>query len=338
MRRLDPGVRSQRWRRLLLAAGGAWLVATSAAAQAQVRDAAAGEALFQEGRRLMKAGDFAGACPKLEESLRLDPASGTLVNLASCEEQLGHTASAWQHWRAAADELPPGDKRRAMAVARAAGLEKVLPRLTITAAELPPGAEVKRDGVQLGRASLGLPLPVDPGRHALVVTAPGHEDRPYEITVRAGESQTLAVQVGAEVKEPPPVVASAPERWDEKPPAVVATAPAAKRSSALGWTLLGGGALALAGAGYFGLRALNARKEARADCPGDSPSLCWNDAQAPLDRDKRSSLIADLGLGLGAILAGAGLYFIISGPGGETATAQVSPLPGGGAVHLTGRF
>src|SRR5688572_7792688 len=141
-------------------------------AQAQVRDAAAGEALFQEGRRLMKAGDFAAACPKLEESLRLDPALGTLVNLASCEEQQGRTATAWQHWRSAIEQLPSSDKRRSTAQARAAALEKVLARLTITLAPgAPAEAEVKRDGVRLGRASLGLALPVDPGHHVVVVTA-----------------------------------------------------------------------------------------------------------------------------------------------------------------------
>src|SRR6185436_15146558 len=155
------------WPRLLLITA---VLGLPSRAGAQARDAAAGEALFQEGRRLMKAGDFTAACPKLEESLRLDPALGTLVNLASCEEQVGHTATAWQHWRAAADQLPSSDKRRATAVARAGALEKVLPRLTIAlGADVSPDAEVKRDGVRLGRASLGLPLPVDPGRHIVIV-------------------------------------------------------------------------------------------------------------------------------------------------------------------------
>src|SRR5687767_13693349 len=135
------------------------VVALEDRAQAQARDAAAGEALFQEGRGLMKAGDFAAACPKLEESHRLDPALGTLVNLASCEEQQGRTATAWQHWRMAMEQLPASDKRRSTAQARAAALEKLLARLTITlGAEVSSEAEVKRDGVRLGRASLGLPL------------------------------------------------------------------------------------------------------------------------------------------------------------------------------------
>jgi tetratricopeptide (TPR) repeat protein len=313
-----------------------------ARAGAQTRDAAAGEALFQEGRRLMKAGEFTSACPKLEESLRLDPALGTLVNLASCEEQLGHTATAWQHWRSAADQLPSGDKRRATAVGRAAALEKLLPRLTIAfAAEVSPDVEVRRDGVRLGKASLGLPLPVDPGRHVVVVSAPGREPRQYEATLEAKENESLTVEPGAEIK-----VARAPdrppERWnDDRTSQVVARPlpppPAGKQTSVLGWTLVGTGAAALAGAGYFGLQALSARKDAEKSCPGAAPSVCWKDARDPLDRDRRNSLLADISAGAGLVLAGAGLFFILHTPG-ETTTAQVAPLPGGGAVQLAGSF
>src|SRR6185436_7071846 len=103
---------------MVAAALGALCTIRAGHSAAEEHDPAAGEALFREGRRFMKSRDFASACPKLEESLRLDPATGTLVNLADCEEQIGRTASAWQHWRAAADRLPAGDKRRAIAVQR----------------------------------------------------------------------------------------------------------------------------------------------------------------------------------------------------------------------------
>jgi hypothetical protein len=320
-----------------------WVLAAGAAS-AQTRDPAAGEALFQEGRRLMKAGDFAGACPKLEESLRLDPALGTLVNLAACEEERGRTATAWEHWRAAADQLPSGDKRRATALARATALERVLPHLTITlAAEVSSEAEVKRDGVRLGRASLGLPLPVDPGSHVVTLVAPGREPRELETTLRAKENQTLTLEPGPEVKvakaQAPPV------RWeDERAPvhlvqSVMAPPVRGRSSTAVaGWLVTGVGVAALAGAGYFGLQALSARKDAKKACSDAAPSFCWKDARDPLDRDRRDSLIADVLGGAGLVVTGVGLYLVLRGPGESTTTAQVTPLPGGGLVDLSGRF
>jgi hypothetical protein len=56
----------------------------SAAGQTGASDKAAAEALFDQGVRLMKQNSFAEACPKLEESDRIDPAVGTLLYLGEC--------------------------------------------------------------------------------------------------------------------------------------------------------------------------------------------------------------------------------------------------------------
>ncbi len=59
------------------------LVFITGSAHAQSGDSkAVAEQLFNQARDLMKAGAFSEACPKLEASLKLDPATGTLFNLA----------------------------------------------------------------------------------------------------------------------------------------------------------------------------------------------------------------------------------------------------------------
>src|ERR1700733_5702276 len=60
------------------------------------------EALFEEGRKLVADGNFADACPKFADSQRLDPSPATLLNLASCYEKQGRSASAWVTYREAA--------------------------------------------------------------------------------------------------------------------------------------------------------------------------------------------------------------------------------------------
>lgn len=182
------------------------LGSTSAHAQPQPpQDPIAAEALFTEGRAAAKRGDFAVACPKFAESYRLDPAPGTLLNLADCEEATGKIASAWLHYRQVAEMFPKTDERVAYANQRVQALEPHMPRLTIElAAGVSQGTVVQRNGVTLGAASLGSPLPLDPGVHVIIVRSKGRVDRRYVVELGADQKQSIPVDVGDPAPPPPP--------------------------------------------------------------------------------------------------------------------------------------
>lgn len=168
------------------------------AAPARAKDAAAAQALFDQGRAAMKDGNYDKACARFRESQRLDPEPGTMLNLANCEQKRGKLATAWQLYHGALDELPPDDERVPIAQSRADALEKRLPKLTVKlAAGAPAGTTVKRDDMKLEAGSLGAPLPVDPGDHTIIVKAPGHEPRTFHVQLAESESRTIAVQPGA---------------------------------------------------------------------------------------------------------------------------------------------
>src|SRR5215211_6965210 len=82
----------------------AWLALTMGLALprwAAAQDTTRADETFHAGRELMKDGKLAEACPKFEESQRADPASGTLLALAYCQELSGLLASAHANYLAA---------------------------------------------------------------------------------------------------------------------------------------------------------------------------------------------------------------------------------------------
>lgn len=160
---------------------------------------AAAEALFDSGLELMKAGKTEEACPKLEESERIDPATGTLLYLAECYELLGRTASAWATFREAASRArAEGQLDRAdVARERAQRLEGKLSLLSLTVAEgnrSIPGFELRRGSLSVQPGLWGVPVPVDPGEHQVVAEAPGHQPFRRVVAV-AAEAGAVAVSV-----------------------------------------------------------------------------------------------------------------------------------------------
>ena len=183
---LLPGslVRRRPYRKAIVlavfAAAASLALAGAASAHPAAHDTAAAEAAFAEARALIRQGQYIEACPKLEASFTLDPALGTLLNLSDCFERTGRTASAWVRYReAAAMAVQQGHREReAIARERIAALEPQLCRLTVRTSTR-PNLEVKRDGVIVDRAAIGLPVPVDRGRTSSAPTPQAQRPTPY---------------------------------------------------------------------------------------------------------------------------------------------------------------
>lgn len=158
--------------------------------------AASAHSLFLDARASMEKGDYEAACPKFEESMRLDPAVGTQLNLADCYERVGKVGSAWAGFLDAASMAKSSrqPEREKLARARAKALEPRLPKLLIDAdASAEPGMELLRDGIGIGSASWNTAIVVDPGSHDVVASAPGKMS--WRTVVDAKEGQTARVVV-----------------------------------------------------------------------------------------------------------------------------------------------
>ena len=233
----------------------ALLLAPTAALAEPPPDPAAAQALFFDARSLMEQGRYVEACPKLEESLRLDAGIGTRFNLADCNEQIGKITSAWAGFLdvAAQSKAAKQVDRERVARRRAAALELRIPKVVVDV-EGPSGdMEVQRDGQPIGRASWGVAIPVDPGAHRISASAPGKDT--WETTVQAGEGATLRVSVPRDLM------------------AATRSSVAAKRGATrrtLGWLATGVGAAALGVGLGFGLSSLASRNDSRTHCTGEA--------------------------------------------------------------------
>ena len=189
-------------------------------------DKAAAQALFDEGKRLATEGHYAEACPKLAESQRLDPAPGTLLNLADCYEKAGLTASAWATWlEAAAATKQAGQlERERLARKRAETLKPRLMNLEISVPEASrfPGLEVRKDNTAVSNVTWGTPMPIDPGTHSITARAPGYRSWNTTVVVVQGVQPSRVVVPRLESETVP-----AGARGTAAPAGAVSRAPAA---------------------------------------------------------------------------------------------------------------
>jgi hypothetical protein len=309
-------------------------------AQTPARDPAAAEALFREGREQVALGNYAQACPKFLESERLDPATGTVFNLAECQERTGKLASSWQNWRKALEQLAPGDSRVAIANARLAALEPRLPHLTL---RLAPGApedtHVLRDKVDLRKASFGVALPVDPGNHTLTVLADHHENARQTVHLDEAEALTVEVAPGPRLPEtaPPVLAGTSPASSPSAPPGV----PVESRASTLrtaGWITGGVGAAGFIAAIVTGVVIVEDKSTANSDCSKVCSSMSSGASAVSSGKTMLPLNAVAWGVGIAGVGAGVTMILLAGRKGEPPATVGVSLEAGAGGVTLRGRF
>lgn len=296
--------------------------------QVSADNAAAAEALFNQGRTLAEKGNYAEACPKFAESQKLDPASGTLMNLGDCYEKVGKFASAWATYREAiAESNKVGNKQRERDAKTLA--DRVEPKLSYLTIRVPdasvvPGLAIKRDDLPVDRAQWGTAIPTDPGEHRVVAEAPGHS--PWTARVDVGQAARREVQV-----PPLEVLPEAPEE------------DRGKGQRTLGFIVGGVGLAGVAVGGVFGLLAINQRSQAK-DLGCTDVDCATPEAKSKNDSALTSANVSTVAFIAGGVVAGAGLMLVLTAPGRAPSPAAAASRPfvgaavRGSSVVLEGRF
>jgi hypothetical protein len=151
------------------------------------------EALFREGQARLRAGDTHEACELLSQSQRIDPALGTLLNLAVCHERADRIGSAYHEYVLAAKQAHDQNEpeRERFARERASELERRIPRMRIDVADAPQDLSIQLDGRSLDPSDYAAEIRTDPGQHRIDVTASGK--KPWRRDDIRAEPQNVTV-------------------------------------------------------------------------------------------------------------------------------------------------
>src|ERR1043165_2866385 len=164
------------------------------------------ENLFTQGKKLMGEKKYSEGCPMLEQSMKLDPAIGTSLNIGKCYEEWGRIGKALIAYQTALKMAKESkDKRVPQIQELVDGLDSQVPRLTI---KLPKdasqeGVKVTLDGEPV--TTFGTALIVDPGPKTIEYTVDDGPKKSKVVPVeRGGDSEvTLDIPKERTAKKPP---------------------------------------------------------------------------------------------------------------------------------------
>lgn len=301
--------------------------ASSPPAQATAGDKAMAEALFRAAKDLQAENKISEACAKYAESHRLDPKPGTILNVATCHELEGRTATAWADYSEAATFAVRARQAEREKFARGK-IDELAKKLSYVTFEFPAVSDlaVLLDGKTLTPASAGTRMPIDPGDHSLEARAPGKVTWTSRVTIEPGPAErTVAV----------PVLAA-----DSSAAAPAATAPSASADAsardgstqrAVGWVAIGVGAAAVGAGAFFGLRTLSKKSTVDDHCTG---SRCDDTGLRANDAAKDAATLSTIGFALGGAAVLTGVVLLVLAPSHSAAAS--APARSASRVRFTG--
>lgn len=293
-------------------------VAPAVGAAPSETDRTLAQSLFEDGRRLMTEGDYAAACPKLEESQRLDASGGTVLNLALCREQQGQIATASRLFKQALSAAQRDNRpdRAQAAESHLVALEGKVPWVKLKVAGARPDQEVLLDGIVVREPAWGTKMFLDPGRHEVTARAPGMLDW--------GQSVELAVSVGILVEVPALRPGEQSANAGEPPPAE-AEQKASSGNKTLGWVLGGVGIAAIGVGSVFGVQALSKQAKAEDECPTDA--TCTAKGEEYSKQANTAAWVSNISIGAGLVAVGVGTYLLLtSGDAPSKSAGRTLPL------------
>ena len=327
------------------------LSARIAHADPSAEDKAGARAAAERGGAEYKAAHFKEALDLFLRAESLIHAPTHVLMIARTQSALGDIVVAKESYlkitrEEVASKAPPAFKRaHDDAEKELKDLEPRIPsiQVTVTGAAAPTNLVVLMDAKPVPTALVGIPRPVNPGKHAFSATATGFAAPEKSLTVKEGEAQSLVLELkpAAIVANPSgqPLDPAHPGSKDQ-------VTPGPKTSSAryLGLAMMGVGVVGMVVGGVFGGLFASKRGEANTAFDKCGPGCVGppSDAVRALDDDANGKgTISVIGLAAGGALAiGGTVLFVVNKPAAAAApaAARVVPWIGYGSAGVSGSF
>jgi hypothetical protein len=302
-------------------------------------------ALVRSGDAKYEARDFRGALRDYQAADALVGVPTTAVEVARCHAELGELVEALDaalrvgRYPKRANEPEVFTRSRADAAQLAEQIQPRIPVLKIEAAGVPADValSVSIDGNALPAAAARFPAKVNPGQHAVVVTADGFSRATQQVKVEEGEKRTVSVTLEPEAA-PTAAAPTGPDAAGGAASAQPADA-ADGGSAAVPLAIAGfavGGVGVIAGA-VTGAMSLSATADAEAHC---LDTRCTPEAQDDIDSGTTLAHVSTISFavgGAGLAVGVIGLVLALDDDAPESGAA-IEPWLGLGFAGLRGRF
>jgi hypothetical protein len=159
-------------------------------------------AQFQRAIELEQAGNYTTALEQFRDVGQVRMTPQVRFHIATCEEKLGRLVTALGGYQLAfADADSVGEDFKNEVNGAVTRLQASIPKLVIERGSGAEAAEIQLDGVALGASSVGVPVPLDPGPHAVTAKAPGFLSFNQTVSIAENEEKKVEIVLTPEPQE-----------------------------------------------------------------------------------------------------------------------------------------
>jgi hypothetical protein len=300
-------------------------LAADAIPPAKVQEA---RAAFKDGLELEKKGEYESALAKFRATAAIKTTPQVEFHIALCEAKLKRYIEALADLATAETDAKAGKVKEVAEAAPklAAEIKPLVPKLTLKVADGQKATAVRVDGHAIDMATLGTPMPFDPGKHVVSATSADLDDKSIDVELADSDDKSVVITFGSAPvatttttgggdvpSELPPPPVMPPSSTDAQP------APSSSSSQRIAGFVVGGvGIVSLGLATTFYLMRNSKVNSLDSECVN---MKCPSSAQSDLDAAKTDVTISRIALGVGVVSIGVGAYLIL------TAKSSSAPPP-----------